>query len=1016
MASALNSLWSTLWLSALRPALLGGIVFGLGLGVACSEQPKLNSAELSVSANNPTAGAMGPCPDGVRRECGVTLGRQGDAVNCAKGSQLCAAGQWGTCEETSKFDLPATAPASSLNTLSLSMPVPCVNNPCDPACRFFDEMPMVPYQTSPDPTQLWKTGSLLDYPTNTLARVEPCATVSDCQAGLECDQVLESCVRHVAGQTDISCATSDLIVAPTCRAAGVDIIPVCNRGSVGAPTGVKLAVFAPGQIRTLNPMTATATCLTTAMVPPGKCIDVTGCGTLANGAEIMVNPQDGTQKPECEVDNNWSVFQNSACNQSICQAGKATGDRNECEIPLRGMPNVGADLLVRWPLNEGAGTSAVDVSGWTNNLTVSSGATWPVGRLGGALLISPTGPKIATGASINLGDTAQLSVALWMKNSGANDYAGGLVSHLNPGTFQGWQIQRTAAGLLQVELAAVGTTTLYNATLAPNDNNWHHVAFTWNGTTGALRIYVDGLVTQAATHNAVTTLGAGGRPMSIGQTPGGAVFNGAIDDVSIYRGVLGAAQIYQMSLSNGAAMGTPAYSRVKFTPRQAGAIVTPSCSAGWTAWSNKCYKNFGASVTTITDKESACVAQGGHLLSLNRPEEKTFALATWPAEQGFVLGGSDGVNEGTWLWSDGSCFQWTDWAAGQPDGLPGASGSDQDCTYINLGLGTAWRDIECGDDNDDWSRVCEKGLTNPQGSCAAGQIAGQTGTCYELVTAAPLSHAQAASACAAKGSGWGLAAISSIAENDFVAGVVDCQQPWVGSVSGDNFLVGEPTGTAGADCLRLNNLGKWLDDTCSTARSYLCEGPPVMPPIANGAPEELTLVASLAACSANNQYYLDDPLNPTLAILCPAMCSRLTNTPSDLVYEFGCRPPLGTNVVTQTYESDCPSGTQAQWAFLVYHTTTPGDSAIQFEVRTAASVAELTSAAFLTAGVAKLSPMDTQNCWYTDTCRVDLFDLLKTPQNRFNTLEVRATLTPDSAYISPQLQDWEVTFSCQASQ
>jgi len=1022
MASASNSLWSTLWLSVLRPALIGGL-FVLGLGVACSDQSKLNSAQLSVSSNNPTPDAMGPCPDGLRRECGVTLGRQGDVVNCAKGAQLCSAGKWGTCEETSKFDVSATASGSPLKTLSLSMPAPCVNNPCDPACRFFDEMPMVPYQPAPDPTQLWKTGSLLDYPTTTLVRVEPCSTVSDCQAGLECDQVLDSCVRHVAGQTDISCATADLIVAPTCSDAGVDIVPVCNRGSVAAPTGVKLAMFAPGQIRTLNPMTATATCLTTAIVPPGKCIDVTGCGTLANGAEIMVNPQDGTEKPECELDNNWSVFQAGVCNQSICQAGKATGDRNECEIPLRGVSNVGAVLYGRWPLNEGAGTTAVDVSGLTNNLTVSAGATWPAGRLGGALLISPTGPKIAS-ASVNLGDTTELSVAFWMKNNGANDYAGGLVSHLNTATLKGWQVQRTAAGRLQVELAAAGSTITYNATLAPNDNNWHHVAFTWNGTTGALRIYVDGLQTEAATHNAVTTLGTGDRPMSFGKTPGGAVLNGAIDDVSIYRGVLEAAQVYQMSLSNGASTGTPPYSRVKFTPRQAGAIVTPSCPAGWTAWSNRCYKNFGGAATTLTAKESACVAQGGHLLSLNRLEEKAFVLATWPTVEGVVLGLSDQVAEGTWLWSDGSCNQWTDWHAGadaQPDGLPvpvpmGGSGTEQDCTYINPSYGTTWRDIECYDANDDWSRVCEKGLTNPQGSCAVGQVAGKTGTCYESVTAAPLSYAQAASACAAKGIGWGLADVSSISENDFVASVVNCAQPWVGSVSGANFLAGEPTGTAGANCLRLNNLGKWLDDTCSTARPYLCEGPPLAPPVANGAPQDLTLVANLPACNANNQYYLDDPLNPTLAILCPSMCSRLTDTPSDLVYEFGCRPPLGTNVVTQTYESDCPAGTQAQWAFLVHHTTTPGDSDIQFEVRTAASVAALASAAFLTAGVAKLSPMDTQNCWYTDSCRVDLFELLKTPANRFQTLEIRATLTPNSSYIAPQLQDWEVTFSCQASQ
>jgi len=788
---------------------------------------------------------------------------------------------------------------------------------------------------------------------------------------------------------------------------------------MSAPAGVKVVVLAAGQIRTLNPSTAaasTVTCLTPQAIPPGKCIDVIGCGAIANGSEIMVNPQDGLQKPECEVNNNWSVYQNGACNSAICQAGNSTGTiPGTCAIPLRGTQNVGATLLGRWPFDEGSGITAADVSGKGNALTLNMGTLWSAGRQGNAMVASPTGPKVALRGATDLGDTTSVSVGFWMKNNAANNYDAGLVSHLSS-TAKGWQVQRTVAGKIQVLLsdgAATTTVSAYGASPAPNDNNWHHVAFTWTGTTGALLVYVDGLVTESTTHMAAS-LGSGGRTFRVGRAQVlGLVFNGALDDVSVYRGVLSPKQVLLMSQAQGVTTGAPNYARAKYTPPPP-ANTTPKCKAGETYWGNKCYRP-GEDDVHQAALEQFCVDLGSHLISINRPEERDFAATLHDYSTTKVWNGlTDEVAEGTWVWTDGSCTAFRDWSL-SPNGVqPNSASASEDCVYSDFAqsdFDTDWRDVPCdlGDAAPKPESICERVPDNAQGVCAANQWAGPDSRCYQLETT-PMTYAQASAACSVKGAGWALASVMSTPIVNFVGGLLDCQQAWMGTVLGGNFAPGSSGATG---CVRTDALGKWVDAVCTGTRPYLCAGP-----APGSLPEDLVRVASATACSGSNQeYYLDDVLYPTLMTLCPTMCTRIAGTSGAIAYEYGCQPAFAAKVVTQTYTSDCPTGTQAQWSFLTYTSATPNGSSIQFDARTALDVPSLAAAPFVSMANAATTPINTQSCTYSGPsgCPVNLFTKLGV-NNNLPILELRATLEPGPIGAAPSLTKWEVAFSCQPAQ
>jgi len=134
-----------------------------------------------------------------------------------------------------------------------------------------------------------------------------------------------------------------------------------------------------------------------------------------------------------------------------------------------------------------------------------------------------------------------------------------------------------------------------------------------------------------------------------------------------------------------------------FTPADAGASAPPGCDA---FVGGHCYM-LERDQRTWPDAELACVAWGGHLVSLASPEEELIVAAMAEAvTDRFWIGLSDLGEEGTWLWAGGDGSDHRAWSRGEPND----GGSGEDCAEARTD-GSGWADRACRQSK---SYVCER--------------------------------------------------------------------------------------------------------------------------------------------------------------------------------------------------------------------------------------------------------------------------------------------------------------------
>jgi hypothetical protein len=198
-----------------------------------------------------------PCEEGVRRECGVTLDRQGSVVSCYHGVQDCVDGAWTECAQgtTETIEVPEPAEEPGVGSQALGSASPCLNNPCDPFCNDYTETPIVPIQATPKPKYTWVTGSLASFPGGLVKKGlnEPCSDGSDCQFNQYCSQPItaDACSHSKcqAGGALVSgcdsCVTDICVAKPECCALPADTCAhdVCQVGGY-LKAGCSLAVDA----------------------------------------------------------------------------------------------------------------------------------------------------------------------------------------------------------------------------------------------------------------------------------------------------------------------------------------------------------------------------------------------------------------------------------------------------------------------------------------------------------------------------------------------------------------------------------------------------------------------------------------------------------------------------------------------------------------------------------------------------------------------------------------------------
>jgi hypothetical protein len=94
-----------------------------------------------------------------------------------------------------------------------------------------------------------------------------------------------------------------------------------------------------------------------------------------------------------------------------------------------------------------------------------------------------------------------------------------------------------------------------------------------------------------------------------------------------------------------------------------------------------------------TSAEAACVGLDMHLASIHSAASNTVVQnlisnkITW-------LGATDAVTEGTFVWGDGTPFDFQNFRAGEPNN--GAGLGQEDCLTIEGNMGGTWDDQPCG--------------------------------------------------------------------------------------------------------------------------------------------------------------------------------------------------------------------------------------------------------------------------------------------------------------------------------
>lgn len=207
---------------------------------------------------------------------------------------------------------------------------------------------------------------------------------------------------------------------------------------------------------------------------------------------------------------------------------------------------VGTDsgLVGYWKLDETSGTTIADQSAFANNGTLSGG-TGTTTPATGFFFSNPSAVTFngSTGyatlgiAGIPATDASQ-TIALWFKLSSTTGQQNMVV--LTDTQADGVQIG-IKDGLLKVW--GWGGGDILATTAAPSTGVWHHVAYTWDGTTN--KMYLDGGVPVTSTNahqSGTVTIAYFGT-----WSPNNDMLNGALDDVRLYNRPLSAAEVNSLA-------------------------------------------------------------------------------------------------------------------------------------------------------------------------------------------------------------------------------------------------------------------------------------------------------------------------------------------------------------------------------------------------------------------------------------------------------------------------------------
>lgn len=243
-----------------------------------------------------------------------------------------------------------------------------------------------------------------------------------------------------------------------------------------------------------------------------------------------------------------------------------------------------------WQFDDCQGAVAKDASGNGNDATLTYGGgtytqvgtcnsgtssdAWyggATGRFNGGIAIDTTTDTISIGniSRYDFERTDPFSTSIWFKTSSLQSTT--LFSKQGSGApFRGWNIQTDGAGSIYFQFVNTYSSNILErkvtASTGYNDNNWHHVVTTYDGSSSpsGVHIYFDGKDQALTTDfNSLSATTLNSTSVYIGSRNGSAQkWSGLLDDARLYNYELSSTQVKKLynggsSVNFGPSSGSP---------------------------------------------------------------------------------------------------------------------------------------------------------------------------------------------------------------------------------------------------------------------------------------------------------------------------------------------------------------------------------------------------------------------------------------------------------------------------
>jgi len=158
------------------------------------------------------------------------------------------------------------------------------------------------------------------------------------------------------------------------------------------------------------------------------------------------------------------------CKKLICLA---------CFVLVLGfVSNASAELVGHWRLDDGSGTTAHDQSGNGNDGTLINDPVWAIGIINGALQLDGIDDYVNCGNDPSLNITDAVTLAAWVKLNSVPPAFSVLIA----GKFGAYWLEWRENKTLSLSMFINGAYNGSGPTLDLADEDWHHIALTYDGT------------------------------------------------------------------------------------------------------------------------------------------------------------------------------------------------------------------------------------------------------------------------------------------------------------------------------------------------------------------------------------------------------------------------------------------------------------------------------------------------------------------------------------------------------